>query len=374
MKNTILLILLLSLSSLRLYCQKSYYISDTTYNEGVRILNQRGNKNFKLCAVIEKGLIIYYPPDSVFEYGPGDGSIYVAKKIQTPDSVKTVFMKLIEKGKNSLLYHLDDLNKSTYYIETEDRLLYALSDIKKDKRTLLKNQLREITKDCPDIQEAIYHVSYNGLSLKKLVHYYNQCKPKPFPFFKFGIIAGYEMVQLNPRMPESTDPGQLTYNYDGGFSVGLFIDHPIEVSNFSVHAEINFSKHNFSSSKRVDNNDYDYIGSSSTLKLPLLIKYSYPSVKIRPYIAGGGVIAYHLKNDHSIYKTIINDDFIEINKSQIAEFVSDTQIGYAAGIGIDYKLNHKQYLFLEIRYSNLYGSNKNTMDTSEIHFITGINF
>lgn len=404
MKKTLLLLVLTAVY-LTAYSQKDYYVSDSIYDSGFRIINQRGNKNFRQCAVIKSNLVTYFSPFDISEYGLKNGDKYFSKEIQTPDSLKKVFMQQLVEGEMTLYYYLDETNQSFFFVEKRDRLLHELS---KDD---LKNELWQLTEDCSKVKEAVYHVDYDILPLTQFVKRYNMCSQKPFPFFKYGVYLGTEIVFLDPSSLSGYDHSylkQLDFKSNAGFTVGAFIDYPILLSDFSLKIELTYSQHNYNNHKRVKNTyvdnstykniilnyeqDIDFISNVHSLKIPLLIKYTFQSVKTRPYVNAGGVFAYNFINNSSIYTTVFNKEYldpdgkfgqnpsilvsnvIEISKPINERVFSNNEFGYVLGAGIDIKLNYKTYLFIECRFSQMFAPGMNSMTDNNLYVISGINF
>ena len=168
---------------------------------------------------------------------------------------------------------------------------------------------------------------------------------------------------------------RFNFNYDPGYSLGAFIDGPIMVSDFSVHLEAAFSIHHFLFNYNENNTDYDFSGDLSAIQVPLLIRYTIPAKKVRPFINAGIVETINLKNDYSIYSATIGESVIEIDKVNELSRFDDYHFGYCAGAGIELKRNYRQSLFFELRISKLHGiSGSKTVNLSNINFTTGINF
>jgi hypothetical protein len=198
---------------------------------------------------------------------------------------------------------------------------------------------------------------------------------KPFPHIKYGFLIGYEFAKLIIGDKQNIDFEHFEYKYDGTFSIGLFLDNPILLSDFSLHTEVYFAKHGYSFNTFVYNEDIDFVANLSSLKVPFLIKYAYPSNKIRPFINMGIVGTYFIKNETLLYKTTISENTIEINDMEKTSIINDIEIGYSIGGGIEYKLNFKNSLFFELRYNNPYsGGDSEFLGISTFNVFTGKNF
>jgi hypothetical protein len=353
--------------------QVEYFSIDSAFSVGIKLIDGGDLINSRLCQVKKGGEIIEYSPYDIKEFGFKDGRVYLSKEIQVADSSRRVFLERLLRGKTTLYYYRAKGIK-TFYIEKDSSLLFELPKQNTAKEHYSK-LLSYFTEDCPNVSDACKLVSYNKKSLSKLITRYNQCELKPFPHFKYGLLIGYEFSRLIPSNNQNEDLENLQYNYDGGFSIGLFLDNPILMSDFSVHTELLYSKHGYSYNRFINNKDIDFVANLSSLKIPFLFRYAYPSNKIRPFINVGLIGTYLMKKETLLYETTIKGNTIEINDANITSLINDVQLGYSVGGGIEYKLNFKNSLFFEIRYTNQFGiEDSEFLGTSGFNILTGINF
>jgi hypothetical protein len=354
--------------------QNEYFSTDITTSTGIKLIDGGDLINSKLCQVKKGNGIIEYTPYEVKEFGFKDGRVYVSKEIQLSDSTKKVFLERLYEGKTTLYYYKEKGRKS-FFIEKDGSLFVELQKRNRDNKSY-NEQLSDITNDCSNVAGAVNLVNYNKKSITKLVSRYNNCELKPFPHFRYGVTLGYEFMKLvTPSGNQNEDIKYFDFKYDGSYAIGLFIDNPISVSDFSLHSELYFSKHGFSYNKRIANEDIDFVANLSTLKVPLLIRYAIPSNKIRPFINIGMVGSLNIRNKTQLYTTTISENKIEIGDIKLSSPIDNIQFGYCMGGGMEYKLKSRNSLFFEIRYTSQYGiSNPGTLKTSGFNFVTGINF
>lgn len=370
MKGICLYILFLGLFSLNLSGQSGYIIYDSTMTAGLKLIDNGPILNSRYIQVREKRNIIKYTPYELDEFGFNDGRIFVSRNIQVFDSSRRVFLERLSKGKANLYYYREKRIR-TFYIELDTSSIIEIPKIKSD--LSFRQQLAYQTVDCPAITDAIRYTRYNKRSMTELVDRYNSCNFKPFPHFRYGIVMGYEFMKLDPV---NIHPGDYLFyfnlKYEGSFMVGLFFDQPILVSNVSLHSGIYYSRHGYSYNKLVVDEDLDFVANISSLKLPLLIRYTFNSNKIRPFINAGGLAIMNYRNESAIYSTIIRNNTMEINDAD-QNFNASRQIGYSLGSGIEYCINSRRSLFIEAGYDKLYG-NSGKLKQSRFSFMTGINF
>jgi hypothetical protein len=365
-------LLFLNLLPLTLSGQKAYFISDSTKTTGIDLVDGGEIINSRFCQVKSKGKIIQYSPYQVKEFGLKNGRVYLSKEIQLSDSVERVFLERLSEGRANL-YYFKSKEFKTFFLEKDSTSFLEIPKLNKDNVTFNK-QLIDLSPDCINIKDAINFVSYNKKSFSRIITRYNNCELKPFPHFRYGLIAGYEFAKLIPVSDNSI--GELIhfdFSYDGGFLPGLFIDSPISVSDFSLHFEFYYSRHGYSYNKIVDSKDLDFVGNISSLRFPVLIRYSYPSNKYRPFINLGGILTFNIKNESLLYESTVLNNIIEINDIQNTSLIGKYQAGYSLGAGIEYCFSLKRSLFAELRYNKLYDGVK-VFNESVINLMTGINF
>ena len=375
--KNIALLLFLIIAPFNVFSQNNYYVTDSTTAIGSKIESGGSIQNSKVCCVIENGKSIWYTPYQVKEYGLKDGSVYVAKDVFINDSIKRVFLERFI-FQNVTLYYYRGNNIKTFFVEKYKMPLLEIPRISNENKTY-KESLRDIMSDCLNISDAIKVVRYNKTGLKKLFSRYKECSSKSFPFFKFGLKVGYEALRLEETGNTIVNLNQIDFKYEGSPTVGAFIDWPILLSDFSLYLEAYYSKHKYSYSKTTQDDDIDYIANVSSIKIPILLKYTCPSKKLMPYINGGMIFAYNIKNESALFDSkfelnTVKDNIQEI-MGNVSPLISKEQLGYSIGGGVEYKLNYKRSLFLDLRYSNLVGlSDGNKFNSSIIHLSTGINF
>lgn len=352
--------------------QRGHISIDSTTSSGIKLINGGEINNAQFIKMRKGNEIIEYTPEEVKEYGFREGSTYVSKYITISGVPKRVFLERLTKGKLTLYYYREKGLK-TFFLEKDSTLLVELP---KGEKGSYKTALQQFTSDCPQLMNANKLTSYKKLPLTKVVERYHECKPRPFPHFRYGLIAGCEFSKLIPTNENDFNTiDNFNFGYKGGFMFGAFLDAPIYVSDVSFHMELLYSSHNYSYNKVINENDIDFLASISSLKLPALFRYTYPSNKIRPFINAGGFISYNFSHDYSLYKTERYGNVIEINRLEDLAEISDFQFGFSGGIGMEYKLSLRNYLFFELRYNYLLGENRvATFDNSEIQFITSLSF
>jgi hypothetical protein len=370
MKQTFIMALIVSIPILSLG-QVNYFETDSSSSIGINLIDGTNIENSQVCKVKIRDKVIEYSPYEISDYGFKDGRVYVSKEIHISDTSKRVFLERLLNEK-TVLYFYKEKGSKTFFLEKDSTIFNEIPKKNVDGKNY-REQLAKISNNCQNTSPLAQLVSYNKNSLVKFFKLYNNCKLRPFPHLKYGPTLGYEFVDLIP--PNKNQLEYINYfnlDYDGSFSVGMFFDYPIIASDFSIHTEILISKHGFSYNKTVEGKDMDFVANLSSLKLPLLLRYTYPSNKLRPFLNIGISNLYYLRDELSIYETTTNKNTIIINNVMKTSLINKDYLEYTIGGGVDYQLNCKNSVFFELRYSKSIVTE--FLGTKCINIITGFNF
>lgn len=347
------------------YTQNSDYIAtDSTLDSRVKLLEGLPQQNSQFILAVRQGKEIKYTPEDISEYGFKNGTVYVAKKVTLDGAERNVFLQRLEQGTISL-YRYNSKSYKTYFIEKEPS---TLEELKNDMESFSR-----LSKDCLHINDAIKLSSYNKNSLIKLTNHYNECKPKPFPHKKLGILVGIEKRDLEQSSTLDTLISGVSFNSSTSTLIGIYIDLPIEMTNFSIVGGVYFSKTGFSGNIRRNSNDVDVLIDLTSARFPLLLQYALPISKWRPYINIGGSYSYNFRKSSSIFQSTFVDDLIVIDEFSGTTLVSETMNGYLVGCGFQYDLNERQKISSEIRFGKSFGSS-NTLDQRIMSLLLNFSF
>jgi len=355
--------------------QTGYIVTDSSV-VAVKIDTENGDSfNGSFCRVRNGRVWEYYNPYLIKEYGFSDGRVFISRDVQLSGSNQKVFLERLQQGKATLYSFKETTGVQTFFIE-KDSTLYVI-DKKITEGISFKDKLLEITSDCKAVEDAIKVVEYKKETFTKLIKQYNNCEFAPMPHFRYGLTVSSSYLKLVLRSGNEF-LNYFDFNYVRGYTIGLFADKPIIASNFSYHVELYYSNHAMSYNKFVDTADYDFVANISSLKLPILIRYVYPSNKIRPFLNIGVTPSFGIRNETSLYKSVIGKDGIAVNKVDESSVLKSNRFGFSMGGGFEFRLNNKHALFIELRsniyYEDFYINQNNPVKISEYNFITGINF
>ena len=371
------LFIIIFLVPFKIFGQNNFVEFDSLTSVGIKVVDCGDRSNSSLCQVKNGEKILKYSPYEVIKYGFKDGRVYVSKEIHINDtSVQRVFLERLVNDKTTLYYYNGKAIR-TFFIEKDSTLFIELSrnDYQNNKNGF-HEKLFNITSDCRNVSDATKLVLYNKRSLSKLIQRYNNCELKPFPFFKYGLTFGYGFTKLSPSSPgELYYPSGINFKYDPGYILGLFIDCPILASDLSFRSELLYSKNGYSYDHAGDSEIIDLVINTTSLSMPVLLRYTLPTYKVRPFFELGGIYTYNIRNEGIEFKSSKNNDIITVLNASYSPLISDIQVGYSFGGGVQFSLGYRNILSLGLRYNNLYRvSDKGSLNEKTIHLISSISF
>lgn len=350
------------------YSQKRDYIAtDSSLTFGIRLIEGKAVDNAQFVRVKREDSEIKYSPEQLIEYGFKNGTVYKSKNISISGQNKKVFLERLEHGNISLYYYTEKGIK-TYFLERDSTLFMEISKDNFQKR------ISEITSDLEWKSDQVKLVNYNGKSLSKLISLYNNGYNKPLPFPRFGIISGYSRTSL--KVPSAMFNEKLNGIYftpSSSVSFGVFADLPIEMSDFSFNVGVDFSKSGFSVNSRNPQADVDVVVNITSLNMPVLLRYTIPTLVWRPFINAGSIYSYHLNNESKIYESSIDQNVITIHEVLQESLISKSMLGYSFGLGLQRNLNYRKIASAELRHNQLYGS-KNTLNKRMLEILINFSF
>ncbi len=365
-KRKWLIAVVISLSIHSAFSQINYIATDSTLHSGIKLIEGTARENAQFISVERNKQVVKYTPIEIKEFGFKNGRTFVSKNILISGISKKVFLEKLVSGTLTLYYYIEK-GKETYFIEKDSAVF---TEISKD-NGIFKKIIAQNTTDCKWVADKIKLVKYRKRSLSKLTAFYNNCEDGTFAYIKFGVIAGYNRAMLIlPKKLTNESLTDLSFPSSSSLLIGIYADMPILMSNFSVNAGVNFTKNGFLANMRSPESDVDAIVNISTFDVPVLLRYTMPNVKYRPFANIGGVFSYHIKNTNQIYISSINEDVISIHDLNTETFLDDYLIGYTMGVGFQYNLNYRKTITAELRYDYYFGS-QNTLNMSHIKALIG---
>lgn len=356
---------------MHIQAQGGYFRTEKSSSYGVKIIDGGALMNAAYCVVETRSNDRKYTPDEVSEYGFPDGRVYIAKTIATAGAMKRVFLEQLSKGR-LVLYYYHGPDGISFFIETEDGELSELP-FQDKKGNSFRHYIAEYTADFPEGFDALHNVAYRKSTLTMFFNRYERRQHRPFPHFRYGVTLSYGLTELLPQFRNKI-MDNTSFRKDGNFSAGVFADQPLFLSDFSLNTGINISRQVYAFNWTSENGDEDFYAKSVSVGIPLLLRYSWPSNKLRPFINAGGLAVWNVSNHNILYRTTFVDHTINLEIDRTL-YISDFYTGFAAGAGIEYRLTGRGSVLTEVRYSMLWPSEKpQLLNMKVLNIMVGYSF
>ena len=374
MKYRLVAVFALLVSSLTLFGQRGYFVTDTSANLNMNLILGDEITNAQICTVKTGKEIKTYTPYEVKEYGYKRGRVYRAKDIVIGDSTVRVFLELLHKGTTTLYYYRDE-NIKTYFIEKDSTIFIEIPKNAEEGNDY-SFQLLNYTSDCRKTEDACKLVAYNKNSMAKLVSRYNECALKPFPFTEYGIFFGLNNSQLLLNNAAINDVlKSFSFQPERNIYIGGFVDRPLFAGDFSLYSSVGILKTSYASNAVFDNYDADVLINQTAIMVPLMIRYTLPFNYVRPYLSLGVHNTWNIRNESTIYKAIIAGGVIQYELPDRNLIIATYQPGYAYGFGVQCNIDYKRMIFLEFRGHRDYSLGGNdVLHKNSLEIFCGISF
>lgn len=374
MKHSSLFFFVATLSNLNsLTAQTEYIKTDSSLMTNVRVIVRTPSFNSRYIDVISKNDTITYTPDDILEYGSRYGNIYVSREINISGEIKKVFLQQLVKGSATLFYYREK-GFGTYFIEKKSVASTKFVEVTdKDRKKILAS----ILDDCEWIEGPMKIVKYTKRSLTKFVTHYNECRERPFSFIKFGVSVGYGLTDMRVNSKfglalRSTPISFATEEIratpllaDGAPMFGAFTEIPLSLIDFSLTTGVYFSKNEYeflTDPSRVGRVDKISIKISS-FDIPIMLRYTFPKRKIRPFTNFGPVFSFHTTNSNGVFN-LENENTVNFS------FVRKRYFGLTVGAGVVRNIDHRKTMSLELRTSTFFGDDR-SLGKNQANLILG---
>jgi len=343
------------LISANLFGQQGYYSNDSLKIMGVKLVNAGPVKNALYGQMIQNGIEVKLMPDKISEYGFKKGKIYKSFLIDSHGPPTYYFLERIA-GTQVKFYFLKRAKEGSYfYLSTDgDSSLIEIPENKEEYQQLLKT----VFKDCQDLMPNVQYVRLKPTSLARFSQDYEVCSRRPYPRFRYGVIAGLNATRLS-AISQSGMFSRMDLNSSIDFSVGAFLDIPINYSGLMFHPEIQFKNLSYQEALTDAGVDYDLVVNYSFVSLPLLIRYSFLKEKMSPFFEAGAVFSTAINNDGTAftYRNNGNVTTIETNNNPVLQ---DQLGGFTLGVGLISNYNTRYALSGSLRYTGYYNLGNET--------------
>lgn len=341
-KTKLLFICMFSCLFFTMKAQNVVVLKDSTILVGVKLKN---------ASPIQKQYEIQFTDKENKEYHlkPEDALIFNEKKKRhlsktfNIDGIsRQLFLERIMYNDSVSLYiYKSENNKDLVLYEKKNEALIPLLDTNNAFTDYLRNF--SVILQNPELREEIEAT----LPIpSQLIEKYNKVKKNNinlFTRFRWGVMAGGGFSQIKKSS------GSLSFSNESHLTVGLFADLPV-YKYFSFHPELFYLKN-----AKLNEQTSTTIGMSYNreyISIPLLARFSFINLKSKaiPYLQVGPEIMYLFKGETDGYEMREATGY----ETQIIEwdtyFHDNLALTFSAGVGLEYKLNKRHSLFIDVRY------------------------
>lgn len=353
------------------------------------LIDYRGDKRSAQLALYKAspdGEQTNYAPTDIGGYGfIEEKKVFETHTIPPTDSAaapQTLFLRVLAKGRASIYFYLDGMQRTHYYLLMPNQQLTELKEkeymerqengkLYKVVRKDYQNLLLQVFADCPDItQKQIENLRLSEEMLIPVAEKYNRCMGAhdyaavtKKSNFTYGVSLFHATSSLHFSGESYLDGNTF---HESGARLGGGLAFNLAPSSFndklSFQVELLYDPSSFSlnfvgpkeytSRSPVYETDFKL----AFLKLPVQVRYVYPKGKIRPFFNAGGLASYALRRDHQTTKNFYfaGQDLVVVKPALANDGFKNFSMGLTGGAGLRYELYGKP-LWLEARYEKTNG-------------------
>jgi hypothetical protein len=329
-----------------------------------------------------------FKPGQIISYRFTDGKYFVSKMIKDSLGQHSVFLEYLVHGMADLYYYKSDLSDRFFIQKSSDTLVELSNDEKLvkingseyfKKTNQYIGALKIYFYDCGKLQDEINQIPFNTRGLLRIAQDYHnlvcdtgKCivyKKKMVLKFRFAPIVRYNYssayfshttLMYYHKLIYSNVYDNLEHTLQPNYGAGLQAEliFPMMNEKLSVQFETLISKNSYEdySTETIISGEINNTVDVKTVSSEnfLLIKYTFPTGKIRPLIFGGGsfVMPFSISSRRvSIMNQLNNQTTIHYSDVPYSKHF----IGFAGGFGINYMGIPKHPVFLQAQFEKFYG-------------------
>ena len=305
--------------------------------------------------------VVTYAPTGLRAYGlPGEGKHYRALVVALPPAApQAYFLETVADGPAALYFLRDDQQHEFFFVASPSLPLalldHGFARVVRDghtyneERTPYRNTLAVALAGCPAAQSELPRLPFLEGALRRVVRLYNACQgqlgpPAPVALTRVavGLLAG---------------AAQHTLFYSG-FPVNRGGSAVIRRPGFAVGPVLRFTSSRLSPKLSVvlallyepEKFEFDVVNGEipgpfgsrahtifdlAYLRLPLMVRYTYPRGKVSPLAEVGFTVAYALKTTNSVAIIGPNGQYVVPPYSLLLSSAFRTiQLGAGVGLGL----------------------------------------
>jgi hypothetical protein len=351
--------------------------------------------------------ITEYLPQQLKGYGFTNDRVYQSAVVILSDSIKRnslidvevkplprpSYLEVMVLGPATLLYLRDDNSNDHFYLLLQDGVLQELIQTTQQvvengvtyqrKSDDFRRTLASAMQQCPAVQPTINHVRFGMNELTRVVQNYNECvggtslapaDASRKSHVRLGVIAGAETSRLVINNPVTG--AELLLKGKASPVVGLALNINLAGLNkvFSARLEALYESQSYSKSNVSYRDAYGYTIDRqyhvelASLRVPLLVRYTYPEGTVRPFVQLGYGFNYMFRNTNETRYRYSNPSASEdfTRWSDIAT-TRKLEQGIITGVGLATTRPDKRNLAVELRFERSDGFSEDVAVGSRVN-------
>lgn len=365
--------------------QNGYYVINDKMAFGDKLIDAGAIKNSQFCTILKNGKLLTFPASEVSEYGFKNGRVYSSKIIDTYLGNRGVFLERLCKGTINLYYYRGKKSRE-FFIEKNDGPLVAVPK-KSDGKIKYREVISGYLSDINGSSEAVRRLTYYRPAFISIIDQYNSGAIGNIPSIKYGVSIGGSLIRPVYKAPAESSSGQFylkqleedlgsaDFKWNKALLFSLSLDLPILKNKYSFHPEVNLEKNEFSSLDATDAGRFaSFDINAFSISVPLLIRYTSESTRVKSFFNAGGVLAYNSIQFIKYYTGPTIEDLTEQTIIDNNAIYPAFHMGFAAGAGVIHEIIAGKSASLELRYNRLFGLGEKTSGNNSIRLLLGINF
>lgn len=283
----------------------------------------------------------------------------MASDLALPTGQQVYFLEVLADGPAQLLYFRSAANQDKFYVRSGQlpltELVYRTRDVERDGRTFrveetpYRQTLALALAACAEAVDALPRLPFNASGLRRVVQRYNACQSPTAPapaalptrvHVRVGLIGGWHRNKLDLAASYRVPPVLLPYKgYTGGVALAVTLPR----LNRKVSAQLGalFEQQHY---------DAEYVEPYRGgvqfeqrshlridlwyLRLPLLLRYTYPRGLVRPLAELGLVSTVALRTTNEYQTTTPTGTTTPVASLVAESTINRVVFGLGAGAGL----------------------------------------
>lgn len=207
--------------------------------------------------------------------------------------------------------------------------------------------------------------------------------PRPF---KLGVMAGFNTNNSRITAFETNLYAGVAYDYEPGFSVGVFAEVPVPLNGVTFKPELFFTTRGGSTvipyplpnppEQLLTNDELTNRFTYVMLNLPLMREYEV--FGLRPFVQGGVMLGWLTSTESRVGRMVLTAEGEEaFREADVISLYKNLSTGLNLGLGLRVPVSAQQSLLFEGRYTRIFSNIDDGVDsfrTTALELMVGFSF